>query len=223
MPAELAQTGWLQLGTKGSLTEQAIDTPLVHEGMTYEGSQAFDQQIVETTPNWRSGLGLLAKAGVVIGIMLPTTGALSATAAEARPRAGVVPGLGIDGANIGATPDQVKKDLGKPIRSLHNRGETILNYASPLYMTITFSKGHLNGVLTSSKQLKTSKGVGVGSSPEAVKGAYPQAKCTPGAGPGGPQSLACIIKSKLGSSTVETAFEFTTPAAGVEEIDIDKV
>jgi hypothetical protein len=203
MSAELAQTGWLQQDA--------------------EASQAFNQQVVEPATRWSPDVGLLAKFGVVIGFMIPAGGALSAATAEAKPGAKIVVGQGIDGVNIGATPSQVKKDLGKPIRSSHAQGETIFNYASPLYMTTVFSRGHLNGLLTSSKQFKTSKGIGIGSSPEAVKSAYPQADCTPGAGPGGPQSLACIIKSKHGSGTVETAFEFTIPAAGVEEIDIDKV
>jgi hypothetical protein len=165
----------------------------------------------------RRGFGLVAMLGLLasVGIMA------AAPAAEAT----IVVGQGIAGVKIGDTEAQVKQAIGQPASTLHAGATTTWRYPKGLLGVVSFDhQGRVSGMWTASKQQRTSKGIGLDSSPAQVRKAYPAAKCTAGAGPGagpGEQSLACIVKSKYHGQTVETAFEWRNETVAMEEIDVD--
>jgi hypothetical protein len=66
-------------------------------------------------------------------------------------------------------------------------------------------------------------GISVMSSPADVSKAYPQAKCTLGAGPGagpGEESESCLLKTRYRGHATETAFEWRNKEKSMEEISI---
>jgi hypothetical protein len=212
-------------------TEMATQTELLQDENLQEIAQAptayerlkdsfnmFTERVGEVIP--RTSLSVAARLAAGM-LAITASGEIATSVAEAA-SVKIVPGKSIDGVSIGQTPAQVMGEIGPagftrpPID-----GTTVWEYASPVFLTATFSKGHLKGMFTGNQKFRTSKGVGVGSSPEAVKKAYPEAKCTSGAGPGGDKSLACVLKTKSSNGLVETSFEFATQSAGVEDVDID--
>lgn len=204
-----------------------LHTPVVGDLEVAQERDPLNEASGAPTPNIFDRLNNAfenAKAYIAIGLLAVGTAVSLAPPAKAKgAKAKIVVGQGIDGANIGATTSQIRQELGRPSFSRPpSQGETVWDYFSPRDLALTFSKGKLSGMFTTNEQFTTSKGVGVGSSPQQIKEAYPQAKCTPGAGPGGPNSLACVLDSKQGGVSAQTIFEFTSPAAGVEEVDIDR-
>jgi len=121
---------------------------------------------------------------------------------------------------IGETEAQVRDALGRPLAQRDGEWQ----YGKlPIGLIITFKHKDVADVWTPRSEYKTSKGISVASSPTQVKAAYPQAKCTLGAGPGagpGEESEACILKSKYHGHMVETAFEWRNKEKSMEEISI---
>jgi len=155
---------------------------------------------------------------VAVLSLLLTAGVLAvAPAALAK----IVIGQGIAGVKLGDSETQVEGVLGSPTLkqpSSYN-GSVEWNYGKPpLLGAMSFVKGDLTGLWTSSKQQKTGKGIGPGSSLSSTERAYPAAKCS--TGPFGPKSVICVIKSRPSGRTVETAFLFYTRSMGAREVDI---
>lgn len=226
MSEQITQIGYVQYNVEDLPQQDASDLPALADEQTFSMTATTEEAI---TPDanlgrgWLRRLGLAKPGVIVVGAALSAFGALPIASAAAKP-AKIVPGESIDGVSIGQTPTQVTQEVGvSPFQRPPSDGETVWEYPSPLFLSVSFTDGHLSGMFTTNERFRTSKGVGVGSSPKQVEKAYPEAKCTSGAGPGGPQSLACILESGHGSSKIETAFEFTTRAEGVEEVDIDRV
>ena len=122
------------------------------------------------------------------------------------------------------TPQQVRAHLGKPafITAPAYDGTVEWGYPKKLMGIIGFdSTHHVYGMWTSNPKLKTNKGIGPKSSYAKFRHAYPKVKCI--AGPFGPKSLECDLKSRYHSRSVVTAILFYTKAMGVREIDIDFV
>ncbi|MGH7240524.1 MAG: hypothetical protein ACREHG_10755, partial [Candidatus Saccharimonadales bacterium] len=189
-------------------------------------TSVFDRLRGTTTGNFLTRTAVvLASIGGGSAIAGATAGeALAARAHNANHQAGsagIVVGKSIDGVIIGATPAQLRHDIGSPA---YTRGKSVWQYGkNSIGAIVSFGKGHVTGVWTPDKHLKTNKGIGVGSSVSEVEKAYPKAKCTPGAGPtGGSKSLACVIKAGHGQQAVETIFDFAFRSEGVEEVAIDR-
>ena len=159
-----------------------------------------------------------SKLVVVLSLML-TAGVL---AVAPTALANIVIGQSIAGLKLGASEAQIIKILGQPTlkQSPDYQGNVEWNYAKPpLLGALGLTHGRLNGLWTSSKRQKTSKGIGVGSSVAQVRRAYPKAKCS--TGPFGPNSLICVLKLTYEGRVVETAFPFYTRSMGAREVDID--
>jgi hypothetical protein len=139
--------------------------------------------------------------------------------ASATAQASIVVGKSIDGIKLGETEAQVTQALGVPAYKTPEGSETSWGYPKTLEGRVGFKSGHVVGMWTASKSQKTNKGIGPGSKVAAVKRAYPAAKCS--AGPFGPQSLICTLKSKYHGRTVETTFPFFSRSAGAREVDVD--
>jgi hypothetical protein len=164
------------------------------------------------TPIMRRLLGLWAVIAVLAGLMVA---APAATAA-------IVVGQGIAGIKLGDSEAQVSSALGAPSlqQPPDTQGVVSWNYTKPPLMGVVgFTAGHVTGMWTDSKQQRTSKRVGPGSSLAQVRKAYPAAKCA--TGPFGPKSLVCTVKSKYQGRVVETTFPFFTRSMGAREVDID--
>lgn len=146
------------------------------------------------------------------GVAVPT--------ANASKNLTIVVGQSIGGVAIGETEAQVKDALGRPLAKRDGEWQ----YGKlPIGLIVTFKHNDVADVWTPRSEYKTSKGISVASSPTQVSTAYPQAKCTLGAGPGagpGEESEACILKSKYHGHTVETAFEWRNKEKSMEEISI---
>jgi hypothetical protein len=165
------------------------------------------------TSNMRRPLGLVAVIGVLAGII----------AAAPVASANIVVGQSIASVKLGDSQSQVKAVLGSPTleQPPDYQGNVEWNYAKPpLLGAMSFAtNGEMIGFWTSSKQQKTNKGIGPGSSLAQVRRAYPKTKCS--VGPFGPKSLICVLKSKYNGRVVETAFPFYTRSMGAREVDID--
>lgn len=221
MSAEMAQAGWLQQEAGSDPVEQAAVLPLI------EGDQTFDDQpVVESASrpsvDWR---GALARFGVVVGAALSAVGTLPATVAEAKPAAKLVMGQSIDGINIGQTEAQVRQEHGKPTYVYDKNNGSLVQWTYGRSRDLTMSFGIGNRVVDLElfdKRDRTDKGIGVGSSLAQVQKAYPSAKCAPhlsgnGQDPNyGPPG--CVVETKHGGRTVDTAFVVTDPTKGVYDI-----
>jgi hypothetical protein len=159
-----------------------------------------------------------SKVVAVLSLMLTAAALASAPTALAN----IVIGQSIAGLKLGSSEAQIIKILGQPTlkQQPDYQGNVEWNYAKPpLLGALGLTHGRLNGMWTSSKRQKTSKGIGVGSSVAQVRKAYPKAKCS--TGPFGPKSLICVLKTKYEGRVVETAFPFYTRSMGAREVDID--
>jgi hypothetical protein len=159
----------------------------------------------------------------IVAVLLIAGVMVAAPSAEAM----IVIGQGVDGVKIGDTEAQVEKTIGPPGFKEHSDehgGITIWKYPKSFSGVISFDHtGHLASMWTSSTQQRTSKGIGINSSPAEVLKAYPKTKCKLGTGPGagpGEESMGCILKTKYHGRTVETAFEWRNKEKAMEEIDI---
>jgi hypothetical protein len=146
---------------------------------------------------------LAALAGLLAGVL-----AASASAS-------IVIGQSIGGVKLGATPAQVKRALGPP---LSDSTSTDLLYPTHVGLRLTLKRGHVTGMLAISKQQKTNKGIGIGSSRAALKAAYPSASCLEG--PYGPSSLYCAVTARFHGRKSYTSFLSATPTSGVTEIEL---
>jgi hypothetical protein len=153
-------------------------------------------------------------SGVVLGLVPGVMVLAMAASAQAK----IVVGQSIDGVKLGESEAQVMTTLGAPTYKTPEGAETSWGYPKTLEGRVGFKAGQVVGLWTLSKHQKTSKGVGPGSSLAQVKRAYPKAKCS--AGPFGPKSLICVLKSKYQGRAVETSLPFFTRSAGVREVDI---
>jgi len=145
-------------------------------------------------------------------VMLVLVGAAAFTPAAS---ASIVVGKSIDGVKLGDTQARVLQVLGQPDSREHG-----WDYLRGLEGRVSFdSHKRVGGIWTGSRQQKTSKGIGPGSSLAKLKRAYPRIRCE--TGPFGPQSLMCVIRSRLHGRKVETSFPFFTEAMGVREVDLD--
>lgn len=143
-------------------------------------------------------------------LVLGGVGALAPAAS-----ASIVVGRSIDGVKLGDSQARVRQVLGKPASTAQG-----WDYLKGLEGRVSFdAHGHVRGIWTGSPKQKTSRGIGVGSSLAKLKRAYPHIRCT--TGPFGPQSLVCVIRSRLHGRKVETSFPFFTQALGVREVDLD--
>ena len=118
-----------------------------------------------------------SKVVAVLGLML-TAGAL---AAAPTALANIVIGQSIAGWKLGSSEAQIINILGQPTlkQPPDDQGNVEWNYAKPPMLgALGLIDGQLTGMWTS-KQQKTSKGIGVGSTVAQVRKAYPKAKCSP--------------------------------------------
>ena len=152
----------------------------------------------------------------VLGLLSSTAIMAAASTAEAT----IVVGRGMDGVTLGESEAQVMTTLGAPTyKTPGQAGESSWGYPKTLEGRIGFDRQlQVSGMWTISKRQKTSKGVGPGSSLANTRKAYPAAKCS--AGPFGPKSLICVMKSHYQGRAVETAFLFFTRGAPMREVDI---
>lgn len=163
------------------------------------------------TATMRRLLGPVAVIGVLAG-----SGLVPAASAT------VVIGQSIDGIKLGETQAQVQVQLGPPVYKEEVHGESVWGFPTTFEGRITFDTTlQVKAMWTISKQQKTNKGIGPGSSLAKLRKAYPQVKCA--TGPFGPKSLFCTLKSKDNGRVVETAFPFYTRALGIREVDINFV
>ena len=126
--------------------------------------------------------------------------------------ANIVVGKSIHGVALGQTKAQVAKILhvSKKIQKT--------NDWSPGTIRVHFSKGRVDHLLYArDKGDKTSKGIGLGSTREQLKTAYPNATCGPG--PYGEGSENCVVSGKARGKRSYTGFLFQTADGGVVEIN----
>jgi hypothetical protein len=165
----------------------------------------------------RRSIGIVA----VLGLLASVGASAVVPAAFAK----IVIGQGIAGVSIGQSPTQVEGVLGSPtFKQPSSQGLTAWDYhKSPLDLQVDFTGGSVIGMWTAAPQQRTSKGIGIDSSPAEVRKAYPKTKCTPGAGPQpgpGEQSLTCVVRSRYHGKIVKTYFEWRNEHKAMEEIDI---
>lgn len=157
----------------------------------------------------RRGALLATLAAVAIPV-------IAAPAAQAK----IVVGKSIDGISFGYTEGMVEHALGAPTYKTPEGENSSWGYPKTLEGRIGFDHiGQVTGMWTGSKHQKTNKGIGPGSSLARTRKAYPHAKCS--AGPFGPKSAVCVIKSHFPGRTVETTFVFFTRKAPMREVNID--
>jgi hypothetical protein len=151
-----------------------------------------------------------------------TTALLGLLALTSSAQASIVVGKSIAGVALGASEAQVTQALGPPSLppSPSSNGAVQWNYTKPpLLGVVGLTNGSVSSMWTASRHQRTSKGVGPGSSLKQVRAAYPKAKCS--AGPLGPKSMLCTLKSKLGARSVETTFVFFTRSMPAREVDLN--
>lgn len=126
----------------------------------------------------------------------------------------VVIGQSIAGVKLGDSKAQVKKTLGKPSRT----DPSDFFYPTSAGLRVHFKGGRVDGILSTSKKQKTSKGITIGSSSGAVKAAYPSAKCS--TGPLGGSSLYCVVSAHYKGKASYTSFLVESATSGVIEIEL---
>ncbi len=147
---------------------------------------------------------------VVFGLLVAASALAAASVASAK----IVEGQSIAGVKLGDSKAQVKQVLGTPSKTDPND----FFYPTSVGLRINFKGGRVDGILSFSKKQKTAKGITIGSSASKLKRAYPQAKCS--AGPYGPSSLYCVLKSRSHGQPSYTGFLFETTTGGVAEIEL---
>ncbi len=146
----------------------------------------------------------------VLSVLLVLVVGLSAATAQAT----VVIGQSIAGVKLGDSKAQVRKTLGKPSRT----DPSDFFYPTSVGLRVHFKGGRVDGILSTSKKQKTSKGITIGSSSAAVKAAYPSAKCS--TGPLGGSSLYCVVSAHYKGKASYTSFLVESAASGVIEIEL---
>lgn len=170
-------------------------------------------------PHWASGRKRLttdgrARAVLALGVLAGLV-ALMPTAASAQAPAGIVVGQGVAGINLGQSKQEVRQTLGDPFR----REPTFWAFDKPCLCTVNFRHNSVSAIDTSSKSLRTDRGIGVGTSFEKTTEAYPEAKCYhPGVY--GDTSQFCVVRSTYKGQAVKTTFAFFEKDLGVRDIEI---
>jgi len=157
---------------------------------------------------------------VVAVFGLLSSAAIMAVAPSALAK--IVIGQSIAGVQLGASEAQVTAVLGPPTRK-ESAGPAYPNIVNLFYPAsvgphITLESGRVFGMLSFSKNQKTSKGITIGSSRAQMKRAYPKAKCAEG--PYGPKSLYCAVLARFHGRKSFTSFLFGTATGGVVEIEL---
>ena len=122
--------------------------------------------------------------GVVVGL-LAVGAAFAFNASPARAQAAnLVPGQGIDGINIGDTQPQVEQILGPDTPSRFSSdntgswGSNLFYPKAPLEGAVSLNaQGQVIDISTGSRQFRTSKDIGIGSTLKQMRKAYPKTKC----------------------------------------------
>lgn len=129
----------------------------------------FDSLLVEVVANLKVKLACLA---------LLVAASLVASAFPAA--ATIVPQQGIGGAKLGMSKSTVRGQLGKP-RKVTTGKNDFGNYTTYRYrhqITVMFQSGSaVTSVKTSSAAERTKDGIGVGSTEQSIKNAYPHITC----------------------------------------------
>jgi hypothetical protein len=177
------------------------------------------ERVSDVMPTLPMGVTARVAAG---SLALISSAAVAPTVAEGK----ILVGQGIAGVKLGDTEAEVTQTLGAPTlqQAPDVKGSVEWNYAKrPLLGAMSFdTAGSLTGLWTSSRQQKTNKNVGPGSSVAQVRKAYPKtAKCAPGVL--GPLSVECIMKSRYDGRPVVTVFAFLNKHLGAREVDVDFV
>lgn len=135
----------------------------------------------------------------VISLVFAVTAAAAAFPVAAG--ASVVPQRSIAGVKLNMTVPQVKKILGKPKSDRAVPDEIqgtvrVLNYGLT-QVTVGAQSGTVQGITTSSRKQRTSKGVGVGSTRATVAAKVPKVKCRSDFG-----FPRCLVGEELAGRTV---------------------
>jgi hypothetical protein len=165
--------------------------------------------------------GSLALWALPALLMLLIGCCLIVQSAEAK-GAGIVPGQSIDGIKLGESGTQVEQRLGTPTAGQISGG--YLQYYPPSRFDgeVYFNaQGKVDGVLTSSSQFSTSKGIHVGSSFSAVHQAYPKATYQPTTYTPRYLTPRYTITSHYAGQTVLTVFHSVPGKQTVSGIEID--
>jgi outer membrane protein assembly factor BamE (lipoprotein component of BamABCDE complex) len=133
----------------------------------------------------------------------------------------IVIGQSIGGVKLGETQPQVQATLGQPsgVNTAGNQGSAW--FYSTKEINVGFSPGlTVDSLVSFSPKQKTDKGIGAGSSLQAMRKAYPQAKCKSTTVQFGPGSEQCTIKTRYQGKPVLTFLNFLKPKAA-SEIDVE--
>jgi hypothetical protein len=125
--------------------------------------------------------------------------------AAAPADAAIVPGQGIAGVRLGDSGANVQKILSAPDGTQkYSGGESWFWRASadPVDWATVTTRHVVRGLETQSKQQRTSKGIGPGSSLAAVKKAYPGIKCRSTI----VGHAACTLTTKPSGKSIPTSF-----------------
>lgn len=161
----------------------------------------------------RFGADSLARVAVAVALGFSACALVAPMAGAA-----IVPGQGVAGVKLGDSEGKVRGRLGKPFAVDHYHGVTVLRYGKPFLGTLSLKHHEVDGILTVSKNQKTDKGVGPGSSYAQTTSAYPEASCSEGTW--GPDSSTCVLKSEYKGRAVETDFVFYDVSLPMREVDL---
>jgi hypothetical protein len=154
------------------------------------------------------------RSAAILGLALLVL-SLSASAAGATPKPGILVGQGAAGVSLGDSKQKVKQVLGEPFRT---SGASSF-YAKPCLCTLTFKGGTVQRIDTLSKSQRTDKGVGPGSSYGETLSAYPEAKCSH-RDLYGDTSRFCTLLSEAHGQRVKTVFVFFEEDLPMRDVEI---